>query len=345
MRKIYAMTAVAALTLTSVASAQDSRLLFTVANQGGWTGAGALFAASTNHTLYLAPISQNSSLSGNPVFGGATAYHTGSLSLRMTVGTKGGGCGDEAISSVGINIDVTGGAGSSAPALTTSYLANNTAGSVGSQNAPWSGVNPAGATAGAPDVNDIRKVLVPSSSASAAWLGLGPTPTCTAGGALSSYNLATLSVTASNLSAGQASYPVFLQVGPLKVTRAYDPAGTQGTQPEMVAFGFGDAAVNGSSNTAVASSTADATIIVRKKGDYGIVDPNTGGLLDSNPDGIVSTDETNYHGTTVGSSIPLEVFLGDYGVADPNTGNLITNVPDGVVSVDETNVHASTVGS
>lgn len=333
MRKIVACVAV--LAIASTAAAQDSSLGFAVTNQGGQTS--GIIATGSNPTLYLAPSAQNALLT--TAFSVATSYDTGTLQLQGSVTQKGDGCGEEVLSSLGLDIGTTTTTGDGS-VTASAFDILNTAAATNANNPPWNGTNGGGALGASPAlVTDARAVSVPESSTSLFWDGYGPNAAC----ATSTYNMANLDLGSGTLgSGGQTIMDVFMAVGDLKITRTYDPVATQGSQPENVAFGSGDAAVNGSS-VGAASTAADASIVIRKKGDFGVVDPNTG-ALNTTPDGVVSGLEFTPFAAAVGSVDPLQVFLGDFGVVDPNTG-VLTPIPDGIVSGLETTQFLQAVGS
>jgi hypothetical protein len=135
-----------------------------------------------------------------------------------------------------------------------------------------------------------------------------------------------------------------MAVGNLKITRVYDPSAAQGNPTETVQFGQGDAAVNGSTVGAT-SATADATIIVRKKGDFGSLVNN---VFTNTPDGVVdSIVDANLFFLSVGATnSPCgsdKNYLGDFGSLQ---SNLFVPQPDGVVdSIVDANLFFLAVGS
>jgi hypothetical protein len=318
MRK-FAFSFAAVLSVASVAMAGESNWYL----QGsGCNPAGA----GENPTMFLAPATQ---------LGGI--YSNGTLTLNLDVVQQGDGCGGETISSLGMDI-----VASSGNVSGTAWTTFNTPGDTGATNAPWSGTNVAGVTgaigASGNLVTDARAVAVPDSSASPLFNGF------TVGGP---FNAGFLELQASGLSSGaglgQVDYGLKFAVGTLKITRVFDPNGVAGTAPESIGFGAAGDSNNGSS---VGSSVGadDATVIVRKKGDFGVVDPNTG-VLDPTADGQVTPLEQNAWIASIGTADgTLDNYLGDFGVVDPNTG-VLTAVPDGQVTPLEQNALIASIGT
>jgi hypothetical protein len=329
----------AVLAIASSASAQTSRLYFAVAEQGGRSyvsGATGHLSPASNPTLYLAPSEQE------VAYPDANSYSQGALHLGLTVAVNGGGAGDETMSALGLDISGSEASAGSATLTATDFDYNNTPALTGATNAPWSGTNVAGVTgaigASGNLVTDARAVAVPDSSASPLFNGF------TVGGP---FNAGTLELQASGLSSGaglgEVSYGLKFAVGTLKITRVFDPNGVAGTAPESIGFGAAGDSNNGSS---VGSSVGadDATVIVRKKGDFGVVDPNTG-VLDPTADGQVTPLEQNAWIASIGTADgTLDNYLGDFGVVDPNTG-VLTAVPDGQVTPLEQNAWIASIGT
>jgi hypothetical protein len=314
MRK-FAFSFAAVLSIASVAMAGESDWYL---NASGCNPAGA----GENPTMYLAPATQ---------LGGI--YSNGTLSLNLDVNASGGGgCGDETISSLGMDM-----VASSANLSGTAWTTNNTAGSTGATNAPWSGFNAPAVGAGAL-VTDIRAVAVPAADADPLWNGYCPGV---------GYSVGALDVTATALTGGQEIVTIRMNVGLLKITRVGDPLGAPVTAPEMVSFGY-DA--GGSADTAFSGSSVgdgddegidDATVIIRKKGDFGQFDPNIGFI--PIPDGIVQLAEVDAFIAAVGTTDPELLFVGDFGQFDPNIGFI--PVPDCIVQLAEVDAFISAVGS
>jgi hypothetical protein len=321
MRKFSSMVAcVAAVSMSTVAFAQDSVLDMRVANQGGATC--ATTGANENATLRLAPASQDAAL------GFGSSYSTGSLSLVLTINAKGDGCGGEIIGALGLNVNSAATSGSGALSATGWTFENA---------ANWSGTNAPVLGGGAVIVDDARAVAVPDSSGSVLWNGFCP----------GTHTVATLDLSADSLGSGEAVFALNMSVSPLKITRVYDPSGTNGGSPEMIAFGYNggspDTAVSGSTVGAGAAGNADATVIIRKKGDFGQFDPNTAAFIPVADGSVVIAELPNFL-ASVGTGDAEQQFLGDFGQFDPNTAAFIPT-PDCAVVIAELPQFLAAVGS
>jgi hypothetical protein len=279
-------------------------------------------AANENATLRLAPASQDAAL------GFGSSYSTGSLELVLTIGTKGDGCGGEIIGALGLNVESTASAGTGALSATGWTFENA---------ANWSGTNAPVLGGGAVIVDDARAVAVPDSGGSVLWNGFCP----------GTHSVATLDLSADSLTGGEAQFSLNMSVSPLKITRVYDPSGTNGGSPEMIAFGYNggsaDTAVSGSTVGAGSGGNADATVIIRKKGDFGQFDPNTGDFLPM-ADGNVELAELPQFLLAPGTGDAELQFLADFGQFDPNTGDFIPT-PDCSVELAELPQFLLSVGS
>lgn len=315
----------------------------------------ALFTASsamagTVNFFFATTSDRNAAVPGNPTLyvspGGdalQNCHTNGSLYLYMDVTCRGSGVGDQIIAAQGLNI-----AKSGAGAVTaTAFQVYNTPGDTGATSGPWSPPSPnAPVLNGANVVTNSRAVAVPASQADPLWNGYQPNVAaggCTAA-PVANYRTARLDVT--GVTAGDIS--LFLQVGALKITRVYRPTTPNGGTPETVGFGTGDADVGGSTPGAQ-SANADAFISVRKKGDVGSIDQNTGEFC-SAPDGLVDTDDLNsifefinngigaaYGGSCTGNlSVADYIAVADVGSIDQNTGEFCAPT-DGLVDNDDLN--------
>lgn len=335
MKKVSAIAAMIALSFAAVASAGTIDLSFCIADQGGNGPACGDFGCggNVNPTLYLAPSDQNATLATTYAFPGL-AYDEGALGLKMDVTQRGDGCGFETVSSLGLDVDAVLTQGVTLPTADDLNIFN-TAAETGAANDPWSGTNTTGSGGLAPNlITDARAVAVPGSTGDPLWNGYCPG---------NDYNVAELPLTAGD-SGGpgidpQSCCEVRMIVGPLKITRVYEPSSTQGGAPEDVSFGFDAAGVGpelpAANGSLVGDSSAepDAYIKIRRKGDFASVDPNTGNLIPV-PDGVVGTDDIIFFFNAFGTSDPLDLFLGDFASVDPNTGNLLP-IPDCVVGTDD----------
>jgi hypothetical protein len=277
MKKFVAIAAV--LALVSPAMAATTTLYFTGGSCGG------------SNALWLAP----------PSSAIQTEFSTGALTLSMDVAAKGDGCGDETLSSLGLDLDsaVTSGDGTVNLDSATYF---NTAAETGATEAPWSGVNTA-------DTDDLRGVAVPDSAGSTLWNGYCPGLGYTAG---------QLDVSANNDGTTRSVSSVTMKVGLLKITRVYNPGSTNPGTPELVAFGAGDADSDGSV-VGDTDANADASVVVRKKYDFGGFDPDfiwQPGLYDNS----VDFDDIFYaYDQIVGGTLTGEdAWAGDVGGFDPD---------------------------
>jgi hypothetical protein len=324
MKKMSMIAAVAALFVAaSSAGAGTINLYFSGASS---TGSTCPAFSQDNPTLYLGTPSQDAAINASqPGFG--ASYHTGSLYLYMDVATRAGGPGDEIVSSLGLNVNATN-TGGTASLTATGFNVFNTAAETGASAAPWSpsGVNTPTVGAAPALVTNSRAVAVPESTTSSLWGGYAPGAT--------HYRVAQLSLSAGDLGAGegQTSYSLFMAVDSLKITRVYDPTSANPNQPtpEDVSFGYNgaspDATVSGSTVGAT-SAIADATVIVRKKGDFGSVDQNSGDFV-TTPDGSVDSDDIAYFFSNPNNRTDAEfIYLGDFGSVDQNSGDFVS-APD-----------------
>lgn len=344
MRKMsFVFACVAVLAAVSVATAGTINLYF-VRGCPSTDGAGGtppgFNVTPGNPTIVLAP---NSSAA-------QAHYRSGSLYLYMDAGCAGNGVGDEAVSSVGLDVNaqvIAAGAGTSLTA--SGFSVYNTAANTGAANGPWSSPSPntptLGSVAGAAGniVTNSRAVLVPSSAADPLWNSYSPNTggsttnagVCTngkynVGGVNGHYRVARLDLTAGTAVGGGAAVPVtqyglYLRVGTLKITRVYDPtAPNAGAASELVSFGYDaaganpDATLNGSTDVGVNSAVADATVVIRKIGDVVGPDPN-GVTSPLYPNGQVTIEDVNYmyqnyRGTTNAAVIAVADCVGP----DPN---------------------------
>jgi hypothetical protein len=324
------------LSAVSVASAADVDLYFI-------SGCGDNPSTASNATKYLGDAAQDSHLAALAPFNGAVDYHHGNLELYMKVATKGSGCGGETISSLGLDVNLvrTSGTSSLSADAFTVYTAAATTGSA--QN-PWSAPSPNTPTLNVAGkiVQDSRAVAVPTAHAPTETLWNGYCP----GGP---YHVATLAMhtggTPLGAGNGSTTWELRMAVGNLKITRVYDPTAIQGSATDSVRFGTGDAATDNGSVVGVQNNTvADATVIARKKGDFGSFDSN-GNFLPV-PDGIVSSPEAAQFLAAVGKTCatdPVLTYVGDFGSFDSN-GNFSAQ-PDGVVSSPEYAQFLAAVGS
>jgi len=203
----------------------------------------------------------------------------------------------------------------------------------------WSGANAPAVGAGAL-VTDIRAVAVPASSGDPLWNGYCPG---------TGYLVGDLAVQATALAGGEEVVTIRMGVALLKITRVGDPTGTPIVAPEMVSFGYDaggspDTVGSGSdTNFGDTEGIDDATVIIRKKGDFGSFDPNSGTFLPV-PDGAVQIAELPNWLAAVGTSDPLQLFLGDFGQFDPNSGEFSAN-PDCDIVIAELPNFLAAVGS
>lgn len=323
----------ALLAVVPAATAADINLWFCVEPPSYSSSCAACTAG--NPTLYISPAP-----GGCPSL---APYNTGKLTLKMDVATLGDGCGSEIVSALGLNVTGTNvstgfswGLGSAS--LTCSdFVFFNSPATTGATNAPWSGVKDVGVEGAAPSlVTDARAVAVPDSSGSALWNGFCP------GG---SYRVAQLTLSAGNNANpnGQTNYAINMSVGDLKITKLYDPASTQGPAVSTVAFGYdgvnpdqsaGDGSTPGSS-----TAIADATVIIRKKGDFSSFN---GVSVVAIPDGIVNSNDVAAFANTVfnGPANDLERYLGDFSRFN---GVSVVPEPDCIVNSNDVTAFADTV--
>lgn len=274
MKKALAIAAV--LAMSTAAMAADSTLYFTGGSCGG------------TDTLWLAP----------PSSAIQAEFSTGALTLSLDVGTKGDGCGDETLSSLGLDLDtavVSGGATISLDGFTF----YNTAAETGSTEPPWSGTNNT-------NLDDLRAVAVPDSAVSTLWNGFCPG---------SAYSAGLLNVSANDDGATRAEHSISMKVGLLKITRVFNPGSTNPATSEAVSFG-GDADSDGSV-VGDGDAVPDATVVVRKKYDFGGFDDDfvwQPGLYD----GSVDSEDIffAYDGIVGGTLTGEDAWAGDVGGFD-----------------------------
>jgi hypothetical protein len=371
-----AIACLATLAAVSVASAQ------TTTNLSLWTASDcagqrepSLNSTPGNATIYVAPTDQNATLAVTYSVPAATlAYDRATIYIMGDVGCRGDGIGNETVASLGLDIRkafaVTVPPGGDSNALTaTAWSIGNTAGTgagqTGSAQNPWSGTNNGAAgqlnQAGGLLVSNARAVAVPGTTTDNLWRGYNPNTGFAAGacgtggrfnvgGANGHYRMAKLTVaantTGSTVGHAPTSFNLFMRVGPLKIARVYLPTATNGGAPEGVSFGYNgaarDAFVSGST-VAAESANPDGFVIIRRKGDFGSADPNTGNTIPV-PDGAVGSDDTPLFLAAFGTTNPEQVFLGDFGSADPNTGNAVP-VRDCQVGSDDTTLFLQAFGS
>jgi len=336
MRKLSAIAAVLALTFASAAMAGSIDLSFCISSQGGNSPSCSFTCPDTaNPTIFLAPTDQNDFLDTaiDGLDDDSTSYNQGSLTLRMVVNTDGGdGCGFETVSSLGLDVNGTQTAGTTSVSAADLTIFN-TAGETGATEAPWSGTNTAGTGGASPGalISDARAVAVPASSGDTLWNGYCP----------GTYTAARLDLTAGStggpLTDAMSTHDLHMAVGPLKITRVYEPSSTQGAAGEDVSFGYSggspEAGVSGSTVGAT-STDADAVVYIGRKGDYTGTDPNTGDPTGV-PDGAVGTDDISFFVANLGNAgTTFEVFAGDFVTTDPNTGDPV-QTPDCAVGTDD----------
>src|SRR5262249_42158974 len=122
------------------------------------------------------------------------------------------------------------------------------------------------------------------------------------------------------------SFNLFMQVGPVRITRTYDPNATNGGAPENVSFGYDgglpDTTVPGTT-VGAESPNPDAVVVIRRKGDFGSTDAN--GNQVRVPDGNVNSNDINFFlqtlNTACNQQTDLDRWLGDFGSTDAN-GNI-----------------------
>jgi len=368
----FGIACVAVLVAASMASAGTINLWTASTCGGEGVGSGPTFNATPgNATIYVAPTDQNATLATRyGVSAAALAYDTASLYIMADVGCRGDGNGHETVASLGLNIRKAGVSGLDSGALTaTGWSIGNTAGTgaggTGSSANPWSGTNGSATlnAAGNLLVQNARAVAVPASTGDSLWHGYtvnrsATQTTCGTGGVFNvngsngHYRVAKLNVAAGTTGSTVAHTPstinLFMQVGALKIARVYDPTATNGGAPENVSFGYNgagttpDATVSGST-VGAESGVADAIVVIRRKGDFGSADPNTGNSVPV-PDGQVGSDDTGFFLAAFGTTDQLKVFLGDFASADPNTGNSVP-VRDCQVGSDDTGFFLRAFGS
>lgn len=141
------------------------------------------------------------------------------------------------------------------------------------------------------------------------------------------------------------TFELHMAVGNLKITRIYDPLAIQGTANESVRFGTGDASLDNGSVVGVQNNTvADATVVARKKGDFGFYDGNN--IFHAVPDGKVESGEHNQFLSAIGSlcsTDPELTYVGDFGFYDGN--NVFHGLPDGKIESGEENQFLAAIGS